>query len=271
MTGVPPSHDTRTGVSPSREHAELLDVARACVDRAAAALAAANRGEMARITDRQLGEREVKLAADAALDRVVAGALSGTGIPVVSEEDTASHATDPMGTAWIVDPLDGSYNFSRGLGPSMISVALWHAGAPVFGVLHEVDTARTWWGGPGIPSQGDDGPIAVSAEDVPTRCVVCTGFPSRFPVDDERAVHDYVRTIASFGKVRMLGSAAASLLRVARGSAEVYFERHIMLWDVAAGLAIVAGAGGTWTAAPLAFDRGCTVVATNGRVGFAAP
>jgi myo-inositol-1(or 4)-monophosphatase len=226
---------------------------------------------MARITDRQLNEREVKLAADAALDRIVAGALSGTDIPIVSEEDVASHSTDPSGTAWIVDPLDGSYNFARNLGPSMISVALWRAGAPVFGVLHDVDAGRTWGGGPGIPSRGEQGPIFVSTEDSMPRCVVCTGFPSRFPVGDDRAVQDYVRSIASFGKVRMLGSAAASLLRVARGSAEVYFERHIMLWDVAAGLAIVAGAGGSWTAEPLAFDRGCTVVATNGRVTFGAP
>ena len=270
MTGVPPSRDTRTDVPRSRD-LDLLDVARDCVARAAAALAGADRGEMARITDRQLGEREVKLAADAALDRVVAGALSGTGIPVVSEEDAASHATDPAGTAWIVDPLDGSYNFSRGLGPSMISVALWRAGAPVFGVLHEVDAGRTWWGGPGIPSRGEQGPIAVSTEVAMPRSVVCTGFPSRFPVGDDGAVQSYVRSIAAFGKVRMLGSAAASLLRVARGSAEVYFERHIMLWDVAAGLAIVAGAGGAWTADPLAFDRGCTVVATNGRVEFGAP
>ncbi len=255
----------------SLSDADLLDVARSCVARAAAALAGADRGEMARITDRQLNEREVKLAADAALDRIVAGALSGTDIPIVSEEDVASHSTDPSGTAWIVDPLDGSYNFSRNLGPSMISVALWRAGAPVFGVLHDVDAGRTWWGGPGIPSRGEQGPIFVSTEDSMPRCVVCTGFPSRFPVGDDRAVQDYVRSIASFGKVRMLGSAAASLLRVARGSAEVYFERHIMLWDVAAGLAIVAGAGGSWTAEPLAFDRGCTVVATNGRVTFGAP
>jgi len=247
----------------------LLDVARACVRRAASALAEANRGDMVRVTDRQLGEREVQLAADAALDHVIADALVDTGIPVVSEEDVASHDADIAGSTWIVDPLDGSYNFSRGLGPSMISVALWRAGAPVFGVLHDIDADRSWWGGPRIPSRGEQGPITTSVETNMSRCTVCTGFPSRFPVDDDRAVQDYVRTIASFGKVRMLGSAAASLLRVARGSAEVYFERHIMLWDVAAGLALVAGAGGSWTAGPLAFNRGCTVIATNGRVEFA--
>ena len=50
--------------------------------------------------------------------------------------------------------------------------------------------------------------------------------------------------MSKFGKVRMLGSASNSLLQVAKGSAEAYSEQEIMFWDVAAGLALVEGAGG---------------------------
>ena len=52
------------------------------------------------------------------------------------------------------------------------------------------------------------------------------------------------RMVKPYAKVRMFGSAAASLLHVARGSADAYAESRIMLWDVAAGIAIVQGAGG---------------------------
>jgi myo-inositol-1(or 4)-monophosphatase len=50
--------------------------------------------------------------------------------------------------------------------------------------------------------------------------------------------------VAPYAKVRMLGSAAVSLLHVANGSADAYCEQNIMLWDVAGGLGIVEGAGG---------------------------
>ena len=50
--------------------------------------------------------------------------------------------------------------------------------------------------------------------------------------------------MSEFGKTRMLGSASQSLLQVAKGSAECYSEHKIMLWDVAAGIPIVEGAGG---------------------------
>ena len=46
-------------------------------------------------------------------------------------------------------------------------------------------------------------------------------------------------------KVRMLGSAAMSLAYVARGAADVYWEEHIKLWDVAGGIALVQAAGGS--------------------------
>jgi myo-inositol-1(or 4)-monophosphatase len=61
----------------------------------------------------------------------------------------------------------------------------------------------------------------------------------------------------------MLGSASISLLKVATGSAEMYTEKDIMLWDVAAGLAIVEGAGGVISVLPGSSKDSLNVVATN--------
>jgi myo-inositol-1(or 4)-monophosphatase len=69
----------------------------------------------------------------------------------------------------------------------------------------------------------------------------------------------------------MIGSAAASLAAVARGAADVYTERNIMLWDVAAGLAIVEGAGGDFRCTPGTIPHALDVVAGNASLveGFA--
>ena len=73
----------------------------------------------------------------------------------------------------------------------------------------------------------------------------------------------FFRLISPYAKVRMLGSAAISLLQVARGAADVYMEQNIMLWDVAAGLAIVEGAGGRGLFAKTHRDWCYEVIAAN--------
>jgi myo-inositol-1(or 4)-monophosphatase len=249
----------------------LLETAKSVVRNAADALDKTDRSEISSVTDRLIGEREVKVVADTFLEKCLLDGLAPTGIPVLSEETEDSHHQSPDGTLWIIDPLDGSYNFTKKLGPSVICVALWDSGAPVFGVLYDLSTKRLTWGGRGIPSHDDEGPIEVSRETVLTRSAVCTGFPSRFPATDAQAIGDYVSHILTFGKVRMIGSAAASLLLVARGAADAYFERQIMIWDVAAGLAVIEGAGGTISLQMNHFHEPCAVVATNGRVPFDMP
>jgi len=84
-------------------------------------------------------------------------------------------------------------------------------------------------------------------------------------VDIAAAVDAFAGVLTRFGKVRMVGSAAASLLHVATGQADAYVEHRIMPWDVAAGLAILQGAGGGFEMSFTEFDEPCSVVATNGR------
>ena len=64
----------------------------------------------------------------------------------------------------------------------------------------------------------------------------------------------------------MLGSAAVSLFNVAKGSADYYFEKNIMLWDVAAGLAILSGAGGSYEINETMTKNIVDVKASNGIV-----
>lgn len=211
--------------------------------------------------------REIKAIADTVLEKDILQALASTELPILSEE--SGHIPGQrQSTYWfIVDPLDGTFNFVKGLGPSAVSIALWEDQKPLFGVIYNLMERQLVWGGAGMGAYADGRPISVSDTSDRSRASICTGFPVRFDVTNERTMRDFWCLVQPYAKVRMLGSAAVSLLQVARGAADVYAEQDIMLWDVAAGLAIVEGAGGrtvlTGTNHTWCYD----VFASNGVLG----
>lgn len=209
--------------------------------------------------------KEMKSASDRVLEEVIVARLRATGLDVLSEEvgQVVSGSGDAL--RWVVDPLDGTVNFMRGLAPCSISLALCCGEVPVMGVIGEFPSGKLAWGGLGIGAFWSDLPIRVSAVAQRQQAVICTGIPSRFEFD-EKGKEWIASTLAPYAKVRMLGAASLSLLCVAKGSAEVYTERAIMIWDVAAGLAIVEGAGGSFTMTPARHPDSFDVFASNGLI-----
>ena len=188
--------------------------------------------------------REVKAAADLALERDILGALADSQLAVLSEESGYIPSPQPSNRWFIVDPLDGTFNFVKGLGPCAVSIALWEDQTPIFGVIYDLMEGQLAWGGAGMGAFIDGRPISISDTSTLAMASICTGFPVRFDLDSDQSMRHFCRLVSPFAKVRMIGSAAVALLHVARGSADVYLEQSIMLWDVAAGIAIVQGAGG---------------------------
>jgi myo-inositol-1(or 4)-monophosphatase len=188
--------------------------------------------------------REIKAIADTVMEQEILAGLAGARLSILSEE--SGYTASPQNTPrwFIVDPLDGTFNFVKGLGPSAISVALWEYDRPVFGVIYSLAERQLAWGGRGIGAFIDGRCISVSETSDPSLASICTGFPVRLDMHSDLAMHGFWRMVKPYAKVRMLGSAAASLVQVARGAADLYAETSIMLWDVAAGVAIVEGAGG---------------------------
>jgi myo-inositol-1(or 4)-monophosphatase len=189
-------------------------------------------------------QREIKAIADTVMEKEILRVLAGAGLPILSEESGYVAAPHKSKYWFIVDPLDGTFNFVKGLGPSAISVALWENQQPIFGVIYSLMERQLVCGGNGLGAFIGERRISVSKTSNQSQASICTGFPVRFDVESESATQGFWRMVKPYAKVRMLGSAAASLLHVARGSADVYSESRIMLWDVAAGIAIVEGAGG---------------------------
>jgi myo-inositol-1(or 4)-monophosphatase len=207
--------------------------------------------------------KEVKAAADRILETEILGRLTPLGLPILSEESGHIPGSEETGYWFVVDPLDGTFNFVKNLGPCAVSIALWQGQTPIFGVIYSLIDRKLFWGGAGIGAFADGKSIFVSNTIERSRASLCTGFPVRFDMEDDHALRSFCRTVRMYSKIRMLGSAAVSLLQVAKGSADVYSEAAIMLWDVAAGLAIVQGAGGDFIASRIGEDWKYRIFASN--------
>ena len=216
--------------------------------------------------------KDIKTQADKAAEAAVLDQLVPTGLPILSEEagPLSLKLSDPERalaeeTFWVIDPLDGTMNFTRGLPMCCVSVGLWSKGAPVLGAVYEFPADQMVSGVVGRGATVNGTPIQVSDVSDLEKSVLFTGFPSARDYSDQ-ALLQTVRDAQQFKKVRMIGSAASSLFHVAQGHGEVYREEGIWLWDVAAGLALVRAAGGAFSLGPIQPSWQLDVTATNGHI-----
>lgn len=188
--------------------------------------------------------RDVKIEADQKLHRLIKRELEeNSPFPVLSEEDREHDGTVSPEPRWILDPLDGSLNFSRDIPLCCISIGLWKEMNPLLGVVFDFHRSELFSGliGEGVSLNGR--PVRGSGINQKSEAVLCTGFPSGTDFSDP-ALTAFVSEIRSYKKVRLLGSAALSLAYVASGRADAYRENDIALWDVAAGIALVQASNG---------------------------
>ena len=206
--------------------------------------------------------REVKAEADIIIEKILIDKLSISDLSILSEESGLIKSESNSNLRFIIDPIDGTVNFIRGICNCSISVALFDGNTPVFGVLASYPSGIIAWGGKGIGAFMGEMPINVSSIKDTKKGVLCTGFPSRFEFNS-KTILEQMNLLQSFNKVRMLGSASQSLLQVAQGSVEAYVESNIMIWDVAAGIAIVEGAGGEFRINKQDYNYPIEVIASN--------
>jgi myo-inositol-1(or 4)-monophosphatase len=211
--------------------------------------------------------REVKVRADIRAEALILDTLAKLSpFPILSEERGWT-ATGDRDIAWIVDPLDGSVNYILGYPHCAVSIALAVAGKPMLGVVYNFLLEEHFSGVVGRGAKLNGRPIKVSEVTDPARGVLSTGIPARAQ-SEAAAFADFMDEMRRWRKVRMIGSAACALANVAAGRADAYREMGAMLWDVAAGCALVEAAGGRVKIDAGALDKPLIVEADNGR--FAA-
>lgn len=190
-------------------------------------------------------ERDVKILADKKLESfIIKQLLEKSQYPVLSEEAGFLERRDKnKDYRWIVDPLDGSFNFSHSIPLNCISVALWKGMEPLLGVVYDFNHHETFSGLVGEGAWLSKNPIMTSEITEKSKAVLCTGFPVSTDFS-KKSLLDFIEAIREYKKIRLLGSAALSLAYVACGRADVYLENDIKIWDIAAGIALVKAAGG---------------------------
>jgi 3'(2'), 5'-bisphosphate nucleotidase len=185
-------------------------------------------------------------AADQAAEDIILPKLRALtpDIPVVSEEEASKGLTpDVTGSRfWLVDPLDGTKEFISGNGEFTVNIALVENGAPVLGVVVIPAIQQTYAGaGPGTATLKDSqGERAITVRTVPEAGLVVVGSRSH---GDAAAMDKFLagRRVADF---RPAGS-SLKLCLIAAGEADLYPRLGTtMEWDIAAGHAVLAAAGG---------------------------
>ncbi|MGE5373191.1 MAG: inositol monophosphatase family protein [Solirubrobacterales bacterium] len=212
---------------------------------------------------------DVKLEADLILERFILAELSSrTGLPILSEECGWEAGREcGSGPHWIVDPLDGTVNFSRAIPLSCISIALWDGTRPVLGVIYDFYRDECFSGLTGHGAWLNGEPMRVSEVADKHRAMICTGFP---PVTDfnSPALTKFVDRLRAYRKVRSLGSAALSIAYVACGRMDLYIENDLRIWDIAAGIPMVLAAGGQVRYEPTSIPFGYRIAAANQALGL---
>lgn len=222
-----------------------------------------------RPADRFIGEEGVHAAqppptvppaAPAAVASVVASAAHATAPPAVTEIEARSgsrpgnqplHRADddqrrnrPLPVVWVIDPIDGTRNFIRGVPTFSCSVAALHDGRPVAAAIYDpmADVLYAAAAGRGATANGAplDCGASAAAERGGQRIV---GIPSAWRAERGR----FVQEILSRAVVRSLGSATHHLVYIASGGIDATFMNNCKLWDIAAGALIVEEAGGIVT------------------------
>jgi histidinol-phosphatase len=175
--------------------------------------------------------------------------------------------TQISGRQWVIDPIDGTKNFVRGVPVWATLIALLVDGVPQVGVISAPALVRRWWAssGQGAHAQGPDGsvrPIAVSqVRELPAASLAfssLSGWHDRGIRDEFIAVTDAVWRVRGYGDFY-------NYCLVAEGAVDIAAEPEVSLWDLAPLDILVREAGGTFTALDgTPGPHGGSAIATNG-------
>lgn len=205
------------------------------------------------------GRGNVVTEVDVAVERAVTGLLRAEfpGHAILAEEE--SPETRLSGWTWIIDPIDGTKNFSRGLPHFCFAMALYHGGKAVAALTMQPLLNEVFYAERGAGAELNGRRIAVSGASTIRESVVAIdlGFEERAGVAQLALANDVFPGVES---IRVPGSAALGFAYAACGRWDIYVHRDLSPWDSAGGLLLIREAGGVASrfdgddAGP--FDRG---------------
>lgn len=182
---------------------------------------------------------EADHAAEATITRLITTHRPADGI--LGEEGSLVHGDGER--RWVVDPVDGTYNFVSGSDYWCSAVALSGADEYLLGAVHRSATGETWVGGPGLPTRRNGVPLPpLEPGDLAHGCLVTYLHPPFF--SDPDLAEPFLRVSQGAATIRMLGSGSVDLASVASGIYSVWCQHSCPEWDWLPGKALVEGVGG---------------------------
>ncbi|QAT83456.1 inositol-1-monophosphatase [Corallococcus coralloides] len=161
---------------------------------------------------------------------------------ILAEESGATQGTDTF--RWIVDPLDGTTNYSHQVPHFCVSVAVEGPEGTVAGAVYDPMLDELFSAAKGEGATLNGVPLKASSTATLERALLCTGFPYDVRERPDLPVGLFSQLILLAQGMRRTGSAALDLAYVAAGRFDGYFEFGLKPWDIAAGGLLVAEAGG---------------------------
>ncbi len=145
---------------------------------------------------------------------------------------------------WIIDPIDGTFNFLKGIPQFAISIGYEKDNEIKCGVIFNPITNEMFLAEKGNGAYLNNSRIRVSNKKNIKDALVVTGGPKQASKIKDKIFSEYVNVSNNVSNVRKFGSAALDMAYVACGRFDGYWQREINYWDIAAGLVILKEAGG---------------------------
>ena len=162
---------------------------------------------------------------------------------IVTEESGIINKSNTQ-NRWIIDPIDGTFNFLKGIPQFAISIGYEKDNEIKCGVIFNPIMNEMFLAEKGNGAYLNNSRIRVSNKKKINDALIVTGGPKQVSKIKEKIFSEYVNVSNKVANVRKFGSAALDMAYVACGRFDGYWQRELNYWDIAAGLVILKEAGG---------------------------
>lgn len=226
----------------SKEATRLVAVAR---DLALEAGAILKKGFQSRISIEFKGRIDPVTNIDLRSERLITRAIAKRFPTHTILTEEGSNSSGSSGVRWVIDPLDGTVNFSHGFPVYCVSIGIEIDGRLAGGAVFDPERDELFWAVTGGGAFLNKKRIHVTTERKLERCLMATGFAYDIGTARRNNLGLFARVAKKVQGVRRPGSAAIDLCWLASGRLDGFWELKLAPWDTAAAKVIVEEAGGT--------------------------
>ena len=201
-------------------------------------------GEIEKLQVSEKSPGDFVTASDKRVEKVLIGELEKSEYSFLTEE-TGSIDGKYKDKRWIIDPIDGTFNFLNGLPHFAISIAYEENQKIISGIIYDPIKNEMFGAHKGSGAYLNNTRMRVSNKSEFRNSCLVTGGPKSTSKIKDKILDEYKKvSMKTNSHIRKSGSAALDLAYVAAGRYDGYWQREINYWDIAAGIILIKESGG---------------------------